>query len=745
MILFIASFAVSAQEYCEVSYTNDIEPITRIVFAGIDNTTSPEINGTPGYEYFEDELGLFDPVAGGTIIIEGNTNGNYTNTFTVFIDWNENGDFTDPGEMYFAGLLINSTGNDGQQTITEIIAPNGTDIAETRIRIIKHRTSSETPIWPTDPCGIYEFGQTEDYPLLVNPVDPPPPYCEVSYTNDIEPITLVSFAGINNTTSPEINGTPGHEYFLDLTGEFVVENETHSLILQGNTNGNHTNTFTIFIDWNENGDFTDPGEMYFAGSVSNSTGTDGQQAVTEITIPFEVAGIKRLRVIKHRTSTETPEWPEDPCGVYEYGQAEDYILEVLPFDPPPPYCEVSYTNDIEPITFVSFAGINNTTSPVINGTPGHEYFDEDNTLFGNLDEEATYTINLQGNTNGNHTNTFTVFIDWNENGDFTNPGEMYFAGSVTNSTGTDEQYAGTDITAPYASTGTKRMRIIKHRTSTETPEWPEDPCGVYEYGQAEDYTLIVTHPDFFCESEYLGDLTGGLGNLQTIRYAADYSIGIEPEPVYIKELVLKVFNEISTADIYIYKDDEGKPGELLGSRTQVTPAFQEWVGNELGFDVYLISLMFEPIGSGNTGEIHWVALETAAASGNLPNFWETAVETTNSVAYFSTDGGNSWTADTESRDAAFWIYGICGEMDTNDFSGGYDFNYYPNPVNDVLKIHSSEKIKQLTVFDASGVEKLNFFPPANAEVNLSLLPPNLYFIRVLLENGAIETFKIIKK
>lgn len=75
------------------------------------------------------------------------------------------------------------------------------------------------------------------------------------------------------------------------------------------------------------------------------------------------------------------------------------------------YCEVSYTNDIEPITFVSFAGINNTTSPVINGTPGHEYFVEDNTLFGDLDEEATYPIVLQGNTNGNHTDTFTVFID----------------------------------------------------------------------------------------------------------------------------------------------------------------------------------------------------------------------------------------------------------------------------------------------------------------------------------------------
>src|SRR5690606_18034620 len=229
------------------------------------------------------------------------------------------------------------------------------------------------------------------------------------------------------------------------------------------------------------------------------------------------------------------------------------VLSFLPFTGiSQEFCEITYTQDIEPITLVSFAGISNTTSPAINGTPGHEYFHED--IFGDLDEEETYTIILQGNINGNHTNTFTVFIDWNENGDFTDPGEIYFAGSLTNSTGTDGQQAITEITAPLGSMGTKRMRVIKHRTSTGTPVWPEDPCGVYEYGQAEDYTLMVTHADFDCEAVYSGNLEDGLGNLQTRRYADDFTIGIPEFSVSVNRLSLNIFSDISTASFYFYKD-----------------------------------------------------------------------------------------------------------------------------------------------------------------------------------------------
>lgn len=409
------------------------------------------------------------------------------------------------------------------------------------------------------------------------------------------------------------------------------------------------------------------------------------------------------------------------------------------------YCEVSYANDIEPITLVSFAGINNATNPAINGTPGHEFFDEDSTLFGHLDEEETYTIILQGNTNGNHTNTFSVFIDWNGNGDFTDPGENYPAGFVINSNGTDGQQSVTEITAPVGSSGMKRMRIIKHRTSTGTPEWPEDPCGGYEYGQAEDYTLMITHGDFECETEYSGDFENGLGNLQTRRYADDFIIGIPEFEVSVNKLFIRLFSNISTASIYFYKDAEGVPGELLGSRENLVPVWQEWVGYEFEMNVYENIFEFDPLYIGNGGELYWVAIATTAGNEGAPNYWETSLFNENAIAHYSEDAGTTWNPQSEGLGGAFGIYGICEEMSTGENPGRFDFAYYPNPVKDILKFDSTKKPESVEIFDTTGKMVWQSPQVKSGEISLKSLVPGTYFVRVKLENGQIETFRILKK
>ena len=77
----------------------------------------------------------------------------------------------------------------------------------------------------------------------------------LAFTN-VEPITLVNFAGINNTTSPVLNGTPSHEDFTSITGN-IARGGTYPITLKGNTAGGFTNTFVVFIDWNQNGNFND--------------------------------------------------------------------------------------------------------------------------------------------------------------------------------------------------------------------------------------------------------------------------------------------------------------------------------------------------------------------------------------------------------------------------------------------------------------------------------------------------------
>ncbi|MFA7686545.1 MAG: choice-of-anchor J domain-containing protein, partial [Moheibacter sp.] len=156
----------------------------------------------------------------------------------------------------------------------------------------------------------------------------PVEYCEVTYTSNIEPITHVIFAGIDNESNPVLNGSPAMEDFTSISGDVTV-GESYEIALEGNTDGNFRNTFTVFIDWNQNGVLNDAGEMYEAGTIMNSTGTDGQQALTDIAVPADaMEGSTRMRIIKDWTSSTTPVWPSDPCGTYDFGQTEDYTLNV---------------------------------------------------------------------------------------------------------------------------------------------------------------------------------------------------------------------------------------------------------------------------------------------------------------------------------------------------------------------------------------------------------------------------------
>ncbi|WP_165357696.1 GEVED domain-containing protein [Flavobacterium beibuense] len=152
--------------------------------------------------------------------------------------------------------------------------------------------------------------------------------CDIDFDGAVEPITLVNFAGINNVTSAEVDGTPGVENFASLTPGEVVPGQTYTIILEGNTDGDYENYFTVFIDFNQNGDFGDEGESFEAGFVSDSDGEDGQQATASITIPVDaMTGVTYMRVLKLFDA-----YADDPCSSDAgegYGQAEDYLLNIL--------------------------------------------------------------------------------------------------------------------------------------------------------------------------------------------------------------------------------------------------------------------------------------------------------------------------------------------------------------------------------------------------------------------------------
>ena len=156
----------------------------------------------------------------------------------------------------------------------------------------------------------------------------PGPYCgPLEYNTNVEPITLVSIAEINNVTDAAVDGSPAHEDFTALTANLSL-GESYDITFEGNTAGPYDNSYTVFIDFNQNDILDDAGEVFaFEDVINSSSGTDGQSYTGSIAIPADaLEGDTRMRVKKIYNSDAI----NDPCvgGGFGYGQAEDYTVNL---------------------------------------------------------------------------------------------------------------------------------------------------------------------------------------------------------------------------------------------------------------------------------------------------------------------------------------------------------------------------------------------------------------------------------
>ncbi|MEO8934656.1 MAG: GEVED domain-containing protein [Xanthomarina sp.] len=152
-------------------------------------------------------------------------------------------------------------------------------------------------------------------------------YCNVAFPSNVEPITLVNFGDINNTTSATINGTPALEDFT-AQATTVNQGESYPITIKGNTDGSFTSRIVVYIDWNQDGIFDNSvgsPEMYELPSIVGSTGVDTKKSEGLIEVPASaMLGNTRMRVIKKFNTVPTP------CNTAGYGQAEDYTITVDP-------------------------------------------------------------------------------------------------------------------------------------------------------------------------------------------------------------------------------------------------------------------------------------------------------------------------------------------------------------------------------------------------------------------------------
>ncbi|TNE79217.1 MAG: DUF5011 domain-containing protein [Bacteroidetes bacterium] len=130
-------------------------------------------------------------------------------------------------------------------------------------------------------------------------------------------ISHVSLAGINQFS------TIGEKAYTDYTENGQVAQlglgEQYSIEIARNAT-NQTATRKVWIDWNQDGDFTDANEL-----VSSEIAANTLAFTSTIQVPTTAAlGFTRMRVAAGYNNE-----PSNPCGPVLIGEFEDYLIQVL--------------------------------------------------------------------------------------------------------------------------------------------------------------------------------------------------------------------------------------------------------------------------------------------------------------------------------------------------------------------------------------------------------------------------------
>jgi hypothetical protein len=452
----------------------------------------------------------------------------------------------------------------------------------------------------------------------------PAPYCgPLDFTSNVEPITLVEVAGISNVTDAAVNGTPDHEDFTAISGDMEA-GMSYPIALEGNTDGNFTNRFVVFIDWNQNGVLNDAGEVYeITDLLINSTGVDGQQSNGTIDVPAgALAGTTRMRVKKQFGTTNYL----DPCLATGFGQAEDYSINVTTGGGGGGACanaviEVNQDFTDACMANISQGGLAQSYMPLeaqsagagIMFTATSTGLDVNLSLWDGL-PNAGGTMLASGTSQTDGTvwadvfwdpvvnvtvgNTYYIVID----GDPTLP---CIAGALNN------PYAGGNVFAnnytPFANFDyTFRTYSCDGGGGTGGPCDLTSASNAFENGKSFTKNLgritandisVADGEDMLLESITFNAFIGGVGS------------GVNADNV----------------DVFIYEDNgSGAPGTLVTSQTSLVPDSQVVVGNNFGFDAWSIELDIADVnlpGQVGAATTYWIGLSLEPTDGSN-TFWE---------------------------------------------------------------------------------------------------------------------------
>lgn len=215
----------------------------------------------------------------------------------------------------------------------------------------------------------------------------------------------------------------------------------------------------------------------------------------------------------------------------------------------------------------------------------------------------------------------------------------------------------------------------------------------------------------------------------------------------LNQITASIFanNGIASVDVKYYDDDSGLPGSLIGSEFGLTPASQNVIGINFGFDVNEIVVDVSPfvfLGQPFVSTKYWIEL-IVTDGGSTPNvFW---VSTSSSavgepIAQYDT----FWSFPNPVFDGVYIWAGECDIVLSVGESLEDLVGIYPNPAKDQLyvRIPSGIEIQRVKLYDVLGNN--TFIKLINDSMDISQLARGVYLLSVETSKGTVNK-KVIKR
>lgn len=389
--------------------------------------------------------------------------------FGIWIDFNQDGD-------YGYDEWVGEQASQGGSAIFNISVPQGVPSGNITMRIMAVYVDEYNNYGYLEPCGTYDYGETEDYFVDIITTFPPVD-CGIQFyygaDNDlyVDGIFLNGLNTIGNYYDPQ-------NPYTDMTSggtTALQQGEEYSLVIGGPTTmGQIGGSFGAWIDYDGDGSYDSYEEAIGVSDVDQ----DGYGVIYFTVPPNATLGQVYLRVI---AQYETPyPNPLDPCGQYSYGELEEYVVTIDPSTVQSGPCKPKFSQGPDPdlhIAGISLNGIN-TNNGMNPNDPQDGYWLDNTGMTTALEDGKSYELTVKGS--GADYEVFSVWIDADQSGTYEEY-ELIAEGTPTNG------IYKTFLLIDGIAQGPTSIRIVCQQDVSQGAL----PCGNYTYGEAEDYGVDI--------------------------------------------------------------------------------------------------------------------------------------------------------------------------------------------------------------------------------------------------------------